>query len=88
MQNRGGEMNPKDIEKENESFEQKNHELEASVDLNQDVLEPVKEYKYAGFWMRFWAYLLDIVVISSINRIIVYPIFRLFDFPLGENSIF
>lgn len=44
--------------------------------------------KYAGFWMRFWAYLLDIVVIGSLNRIIVYPILRLLDVSLNDASIF
>ncbi|MCT8137368.1 RDD family protein [Anaerobacillus sp. CMMVII] len=30
-------------------------------------------YRYAGFWMRFWAYLLDLVVVASINRILIAP---------------
>ncbi|WP_019413898.1 RDD family protein [Paenisporosarcina sp. TG20] len=34
--------------------------------------------KPAGFWIRFWAYLIDILVISSISSIIVYPLFRIF----------
>ena len=46
------------------------------------------DYKYAGFWMRFWAYLLDIIIIGSIDRILVYPIFRLFDWPLGSVGMF
>lgn len=33
-----------------------------------------KNYRYAGFWMRFWAYLLDLVVVASINGIIVAPL--------------
>lgn len=33
-----------------------------------------KGYRYAGFWMRFWAYLLDLLVLFSINTIIVSPI--------------
>lgn len=44
--------------------------------------------KYAGFWMRFWAYLLDLVVIGSINRLIFYPVFRAFDVSLAESSMF
>lgn len=44
--------------------------------------------RYAGFWMRFWAFLLDLLVIGSINRIIVYPIFRAIDLPLNEPSMF
>ncbi|MFC4409789.1 RDD family protein [Chungangia koreensis] len=33
--------------------------------------------KYAGFWTRFWAYLIDMIVLWSIGRLLVYPIFRL-----------
>jgi uncharacterized RDD family membrane protein YckC len=43
---------------------------------------------YAGFWMRFWAYLLDLVVIASINGIVVYPLFRFMDLPLEKNHMF
>lgn len=28
---------------------------------------------YAGFWMRFWAYLADVIVIFSINGILLIP---------------
>jgi uncharacterized RDD family membrane protein YckC len=31
---------------------------------------------YAGFWIRFWAYLLDLVVIMSIQRLLITPLFR------------
>ncbi|WP_409302176.1 RDD family protein [Peribacillus sp. SCS-155] len=34
---------------------------------------------YAGFWMRFWAYLADLIVIGSINRILIHPIFKTMD---------
>lgn len=46
--------------------------------------EPV----YAGFWIRFWAYLLDLVVIGSLNGILVYPVFRLAGFPMDKASMF
>ncbi|WP_062104254.1 RDD family protein [Bacillus niameyensis] len=42
---------------------------------------------YAGFWMRFWAYLLDLLIIFSINGIIVKPIFRAFGISLSESGI-
>ncbi|UJL47482.1 RDD family protein [Virgibacillus sp. NKC19-16] len=29
--------------------------------------------RYAGFWMRFWAYLVDLIVIFSINGILLSP---------------
>lgn len=44
--------------------------------------------EYAGFWMRFWAYLLDLIVIASINRLLIYPVFRIADIPLGESGMF
>ncbi|MBA4537954.1 RDD family protein [Bacillus aquiflavi] len=43
---------------------------------------------YAGFWMRFWAYVVDLIVISSINGILVKPVFRMLDLPLVENKVF
>lgn len=41
------------------------------------IVETVQPVRYAGFWMRFWAYLLDLLVVGSINRLIIHPIFRL-----------
>lgn len=49
------------------------------------VAAPVR---FAGFWMRFWAYLLDLVVVGSIDRILINPLFRALDIPLNESSIF
>jgi len=43
---------------------------------------------YAGFWMRFWAYLLDLIVIGSVNRMIINPVFRAMDISLIEDGIF
>ena len=33
-------------------------------------------YLYAGFWMRLWAFLLDGIVIFSLNGILAYPLLR------------
>lgn len=44
--------------------------------------------RYAGFWMRFWAYLLDLIVIGSIERIIINPLFRGFDISLVDSNLF
>jgi uncharacterized RDD family membrane protein YckC len=49
---------------------------------------PPKPRKYAGFWMRFWAYLIDILVIGSLYRILIYPAFRWLDLPLTGGSMF
>lgn len=44
--------------------------------------------RFAGFWMRFWAYLFDLIVIASIDRIIINPIFRLLKISLTEFNMF
>lgn len=51
-------------------------------------LDPPKPRKFAGFWMRFWAYLIDLLVIGSIYRIMINPTFRWLDLPLNDPSIF
>lgn len=40
-------------------------------------IETVKDYqlKSAGFWIRFWAYLIDLIVVFSLTAITVKPIF-------------
>lgn len=49
---------------------------------------PVYPIRFAGFWMRFWAYLLDLIVVGSIERLLIKPIFRLLDIPLTEFNMF
>ena len=44
--------------------------------------------RFAGFWMRFWAYLLDLIVIGSIERLIINPLFRILEIPLMEFNMF
>jgi len=56
------------IERARESIENKN-----AIDYNS---------LQAGFWIRFWAYLVDLIVIGSVNRIIIYPLFGL----MGLNN--
>ncbi|MFD2657647.1 RDD family protein [Gracilibacillus thailandensis] len=31
------------------------------------------KFRYAGFWMRFWAYLVDLIIVFSINGILLVP---------------
>ncbi|MCS0671094.1 RDD family protein [Cytobacillus firmus] len=51
----------------------------------QKTAEPIR---FAGFWMRFWAYLLDLIVVGSVDRILINPIFRALDIPLHESNLF
>jgi uncharacterized RDD family membrane protein YckC len=85
-------MNSKeeDLNQENRTF---SNEIQSNLqnemnELESSINDDQPDYKFAGFWMRFWAYLLDSVVIGSINRIIVYPIFRMFDLSLSEANMF
>ncbi|WP_421380492.1 RDD family protein [Bacillus salacetis] len=61
---------------------------------NQEELTAVEHekeeriFELGGFWMRFWAYLLDLIVISSIGRLVVYPIFRALDLSLVKDDMF
>lgn len=33
-----------------------------------------EQYRYAGFWMRFWAYIIDLIILYSINGILLSPL--------------
>ncbi len=44
------------------------------------------ERKPAGFWMRFWAYLIDLLVISAVSSILIRPLFALFGWDTSETS--
>ncbi|MGA9288762.1 MAG: RDD family protein [Anaerobacillus sp.] len=44
------------------------------------------QMRFAGFWMRFWAYLVDIIVVASLNGILITPALRGFDVPAGEPA--
>ncbi|MCM3086384.1 Uncharacterized membrane protein YckC, RDD family [Bhargavaea ginsengi] len=35
------------------------------------------QHAYAGFWIRFWAYLIDLIVLGSLSMLAVRPLFRL-----------
>ncbi|WP_191566981.1 RDD family protein [Metabacillus idriensis] len=49
---------------------------------------PVMNVHYAGFWLRFWAYLIDLIVIGSVNRILFHPLFSWLDIPTSDRFIF
>ena len=55
---------------------------------SEKVIENVPNYHFAGFWMRFWAYLLDLIVIGSIGRIIIHPIFQTVGLSTNDSFLF
>jgi uncharacterized RDD family membrane protein YckC len=42
--------------------------------------------KYAGFWTRFWAYTIDLLVLYAISGIIIKPIFRVIGIEITNPS--
>lgn len=64
---------------ENSEVTYKDAENEKSSDYN--------HFK-AGFWIRFWAYLIDLLVVSSVNRILIYPLFGLIGLNNDNTFIF
>ncbi len=63
---------------------------EHGFEKNEGQLSPYQQMpvRYAGFWMRFWAFLLDLIVVGSIERLVVNPLFRMMDISLVESNMF
>ncbi|RHW33505.1 RDD family protein [Lysinibacillus yapensis] len=57
----------------------------ASANQQIQIIEQIEE-KTAGFWMRFWAFIVDTLIVAAIVGIIVNPIFHLFGWSLAETK--
>lgn len=57
------------------------------ANLVQEV-EVVEEYeeKHAGFWIRFWAFITDGLIVSALVSILVKPVFYLFGWDLSKSE--
>ena len=73
--------------------EQSEFESNPVVEAPLKVFAPEKELtsneyhpKLAGFWTRFWAYTIDIIVLYAVSGIFIKPIFRVFDIPIENPS--
>ncbi|MFD2705303.1 RDD family protein [Salibacterium lacus] len=55
-----------------EKWEQSEVE-EGDVSRTESREEPTP-VRYAGFWMRFWAYLLDLLIVFSVNGLLISPL--------------
>lgn len=81
-------MDTKDFQEQNQVPEaQELNLMKADGDAPDRHQSPSSTMKYAGFWMRFWAYLLDLIVIGSLNRLIINPVFRALDLDLNPISM-
>ncbi len=66
-----------------------NHQATFQKQLNGKV-DTAKQPKkpFAGFWMRFWAFTIDMMVVGFISNIIVTPFFLMFDISFSEQTRF
>ncbi|SHN10604.1 RDD family protein [Gracilibacillus kekensis] len=42
-------------------------------EVNYQDAHSTSDVRYAGFWMRFWAYLADLIIVFSVNGILLVP---------------
>ena len=52
----------------------------------QEVIREQYEEKTAGFWMRFWAFIIDSLFVTAIIGIVINPIFYVMDWDLRGVS--
>lgn len=62
--------------------------VQANESLTQQISVKTTEFerKSAGFWIRFWAYFSDILILSSIGMLLIKPIFRLFSLEINDPT--
>jgi len=53
--------------------------------LNKEIVPTNYKLKTAGFWVRFWAFVLDGLIISAVVGIAINPIFYLMDWSMSES---
>ncbi|MGX7418804.1 RDD family protein [Carnobacterium gallinarum] len=61
-------------------------EKQVNDDLEKRPFHRYPNYFYAGFWLRLFAYLVDLVVIQSIGRMAVNNMFTAFQLPKDTGS--
>ncbi len=62
-------------------------EVQGSEPVKQQVLVQRTEkfeHKFAGFWIRFWAYTVDLLILSAVGMLLFKPIFRLFSWDIDN----
>lgn len=73
--------------KENNELENNPLKMPSVIDQSVKFEVQQKDYfrpKFAGFWIRFWAYTIDLIVLSAISGIIIKPIFRVADIAISK----
>ncbi|MCL7747810.1 RDD family protein [Halalkalibacter alkaliphilus] len=52
-------------------------DIHSPPEINKDGEKAETSLYFAGFWMRLWAFLLDMITVFSLNGLLVYPLLRL-----------
>ncbi len=63
------------------------NEQDTHIQAAEDFSPEGKGLTRAGFWMRFWAYIIDFLIVGSISRLFIKPVFRLLDIPIDSSGI-
>lgn len=53
--------------------------MEETEQIEITVEKPEERHAFAGFWMRFWAFLLDLLVIFGLKGLTINPLMKLTD---------
>ncbi|AEB29837.1 putative integral inner membrane protein [Carnobacterium sp. 17-4] len=76
-------MNPQDLRDARRKYWQEKQKQE---ERKRKPYHSYPTFFYTGFWFRLFAFLIDLLVISSINRLIVQPLFLLLRYPLNDDA--
>ncbi|MDQ0255021.1 putative RDD family membrane protein YckC [Evansella vedderi] len=49
------------------------NEEQIQMDRDDSTIDSREKRVPAGFWMRFWAYIIDLIIVASINGILLTP---------------
>lgn len=71
-----------------EQPEENKLQLDTSIHEQQIIVKRAEQYEHkaAGFWIRFWAYTVDVLILASIGMLLIKPIFRLFSLELNDSA--
>ncbi|MEB2300936.1 RDD family protein [Lysinibacillus xylanilyticus] len=69
----------------NEIVMQGSPSIENALLIDRPITNKNYALKTAGFWIRFWAFLIDGLIITAVGGILVNPIFYLMDWSLSET---
>ncbi|MGE7688219.1 RDD family protein [Lysinibacillus sp. NPDC097214] len=69
----------------NEIVMQGSPSMENTLLMDKPITNKNYALKTAGFWIRFWAFFIDGIIIAAVGGILVNPIFYLMDWSLSDT---